>query len=413
MSSGTKVKLDRATLAAIPSGIWTLGFVSLLMDISSEMIHALLPVYLVTVLGASALTVGVVEGVAEATTSIAKVFSGVLSDWLQRRKILAVIGYGLAALTKPVFPLASTVGWIIAARFVDRVGKGIRGAPRDALIADIAPGHLRGAAFGLRQSLDTVGAFVGPGLAICLMWLSGNSFTTVFWIAVIPAVFCVVLLVRGVEEPDHPRAPAAQAVRLGMKDVYRLDRSYWSVVALGAIFSLARFSEAFLILRAQAAGLPIYLAPLALVVMNVVYALTAYPAGVISDGGNRTKPLALGLVFLIAADGVMAMATQLTTVMIGLALWGLHLGFTQGLLTSLVADRAPPDLRGTAFGIFNLVTGVALLAASVMAGALWDNVGPRGTFVGGAVFAALTLFVLLMIKSPGPPSPSAGSVGQA
>jgi MFS family permease len=404
VATEAKAVLDMATLRSVPRSVWALGFVSLLMDISSEMIHALLPVYLVTVLGASTLTVGFIEGIAEATTSVIKVFSGALSDWLGRRKLLAVVGYGLAAITKPVFPLASSVGWVVAARFVDRIGKGIRGAPRDALIVDISPAHLRGTAFGLRQSLDTVGAFVGPALAILLMWLSTNNFTAVFWIATIPAALCVALLVFGVQEPESVPALRERKQRPGMADLRRLDRAYWLIVGLAALFTLARFSEAFLILRAQAAGLPIALVPLVLVIMNVVYALTAYPAGVISDGGDRIKPLALGIVFLIAADLMLAFATNLVGIGLGVTLWGLHMGLTQGVLASLIADRAPEDLRGTAFGIFNLVIGAALLIASVVAGALWDAAGAKYTFLTGALFAALALFGLFVVRRIAPPA---------
>jgi Na+/melibiose symporter-like transporter len=262
----------------IPAGIWALGFVSLLMDISSEMIHALLPVYLVTVMGTSMVTVGVIEGIAEATASIVKVFSGALSDWLGKRKLLAAFGYGLAACTKPIFPLASSVGWLVAARFIDRVGKGIRGAPRDALIADIAPPHLRGASFGLRQSLDTIGAFVGPLIAIALMWLTANHFQSIFWIAVIPAFLSVALLLFSVREPERPAALRKVRFPLSLEELRRLDSSYWLVVAVATVFTLARFSEAFLILRAQGVGLPLVLIPMVLVMMNAVYALTAYPA---------------------------------------------------------------------------------------------------------------------------------------
>ncbi|QCI66791.1 MFS transporter [Phreatobacter stygius] len=385
-------------LREIPGGIWALGFVSLLMDISSEMIHALLPVYLVTVLGTSMLTVGVIEGIAEATASIVKVFSGVLSDWLGKRKILAVLGYGLAAFAKPVFPLASSVSWLVAARFVDRVGKGIRGAPRDALVADIAPPHLRGASFGLRQSLDTVGAFLGPAIAIVLMWLTLDNFQLVFWVAVIPAFLALGLLVFAVKEPARP--PELRAVRmpLSLPELRRLGPRYWRVVGIATVFSLARFSEAFLILRAQGAGLPIALVPLVLVLMNVVYAFAAYPAGVLSDRVDRGKVLVFGLALLIGADLVLAFADGLAGIALGVILWGLHMGFTQGLLATLVADSAPAELRGTAYGIFNLTGGIALLVASVTAGVLWDWSGPQATFLAGAGFAALALAGLLVMR---------------
>lgn len=387
-----------ATRSAIPAGIWVLGFVSMLMDISSEMIHALLPVYMVTVLGTSALTVGIIEGIAEATASITKVFSGALSDWLGKRKFLAALGYGLAAFTKPIFPLAPTVGWLVAARFIDRIGKGIRGAPRDALVADIAPAHLRGASFGLRQSLDTIGAFVGPLLAIGLMWLTADNFQTVFWIAVIPAFLSFGLIIVAVREPK--RAPELRRVRMPLRrsELARLGTRYWWVVAIAAVFTLARFSEAFLILRAQSIGLPLMLVPLVLVIMSLAYSLSAYPVGVLSDRVNKVTLLVVGLALLLIADLVLAFATGLAGLGIGVALWGLHMGFTQGLLATLIAETAPAELRGTAFGMFNLVTGLALLLASVIAGALWDMAGPQATFFAGAAFTLVTLVGLFSTR---------------
>jgi MFS family permease len=386
------------TRRTIPAGIWALGFVSLLMDVSSEMIHALLPIYLVTVMGASMVTVGTIEGVAEATAAITKVFSGALSDWLGKRKLLAVIGYGLAAVTKPVFPLASSVGWVMAARFVDRIGKGIRDAPRDALIADIAPPHLRGASFGLRQSLDTVGAFIGPLLAIGFMWLTANQFRIVFWVAILPGVLAVALLLVVVQEPARPAGLREVRAPLSLPELRTLGSSFWLVVCVATVFTLARFSEAFLILRAQAMGLPIVLIPLVLVVMNVIYSLAAYPAGALSDRVNRLTMIILGFLILIAADLVLARPGSLAGVALGVALWGLHLGFTQGLLATLVADTAPPELRCTAFGMFNLSGGLALLAASLLAGMLWDRFGPQMTFLAGAGFTALALLGLGLVR---------------
>src|SRR5882724_1999740 len=389
-------------LREIPPGVWALGFVSMLMDISSEIIHALLPVYLVTVLGASMVTVGFIEGIAEATASITKVFSGALSDWLGKRKLLAAIGYGLAALTKPIFPLAPSVCWLVAARFIDRIGKGIRGAPRDALVADIAPTHVRGASFGLRQSLDTVGAFVGPTLAIGLMWLTASSFQAVFWVAVIPAFLAVALLVFAVDEPEHPPGPRKVQSPLSVAELKRLGLAYWWIVGIAVVFSLARFSEAFLILRAQAVGLPVMLVPLVLVLMNVVYAFAAYPAGVLSDHVNRITILGVGFSLLTAADLVLGFTNGLTGVAAGVALWGLHMGFTQGLLATLVADTAPPELRGTAYGMFNLLSGLALLIASVLAGALWESVGPESTFFVAALFTAIALVGLAATRRIAP-----------
>jgi MFS family permease len=387
-----------AARQGIPAGVWVLGFVSMLMDISSEMIHALLPLYMVTVLGTSTLAVGIIEGIAEATASITKVFSGALSDWLGKRKMLAAFGYGLAAFTRPIFALAASLEWLIAARFIDRVGKGIRGAPRDALVADIAPAHLRGASFGLRQSLDTIGAFLGPLLAIGLMWLMADNFQAVFWISAIPAVLAVALILFAVKEPDRPKELRRVRMPLHRDELRRLGASYWWVVALATVFTLARFSEAFLILRAQSIGMPLALVPIVLVIMALAYSLSAYPVGVLSDRVNRLTLLAIGLLLLVVADLLLAFATGIVAVGIGVVFWGLHMGFTQGLLATLIADVAPAELRGTAFGVFNVMTGVALLVASLVAGALWDMAGPQATFLAGAAFALATLAGLLVVR---------------
>ena len=366
----------------IPGSVWALGLVSLFMDSSSELIHALLPLYLVGVLGASTLTVGIIEGIAEATAAVTKVFSGALSDYLGERKWLTALGYGLAALSKPIFPLAPSIAWVTAARFIDRVGKGIRGAPRDALIADLTRNDLRGTAYGLRQTLDTVGAVLGPALAILFMALLADNFTHVFWIAVIPAVIAVLIIVVFVREPRRPAAARAIRSPLSRVELKRLD------------ITLARFSEAFLLLRAKSVGVPVALVPTVMVVMNIVYALSAWPAGSLSDSIGRYRLLVAGFALLIVADLVLAFGGNAATVMIGVAIWGLHMGLTQGLLSALVADTAPAQLRGTAFGVFNLVSGLAMLAASIIAGALWDVIGPDGTFLAGAAFTAIALVVL-------------------
>ena len=397
-----------AATPRLPAGIWVLGFVSLLMDISSEMIHALLPLFMVGTLGMGVALVGLLEGLAEATALILKVCSGVISDWFGRRKPLAVLGYGLGAATKPLFALATGPGLIFTARLLDRVGKGIRGAPRDALVADLAPPGMRGAAFGLRQSLDTVGAFLGPLLAMGLMLLWANDFRAVFWVAVIPAALCVALLLVGVQEPER----AASAVRtnpIRRENLRRLGGAYWWVVALGAVFTLARFSEAFLVLRVQQGGLPLAWTPLVLVLMNVVFALGAYPLGKLSDRIRHTTLLAWGLVVLIAADALLAFSDRGAAAWLGIALWGLHMAMTQGLLATMVADTAPADLRGTAFGMFNLVSGVALLVASGLAGLLWDRLGASATFGAGILFATLALAGVLVQsarhgRTPKPPA---------
>jgi MFS family permease len=389
--------MDRSSknrLSRIPPGVWALGFVSMLMDISSEMVHSLLPLFMVGTLGASALTVGLIEGIAESTALTVKIFSGVLSDYLGKRKALAVFGYALGAFTKPLFALAPSIGVVLTARFLDRVGKGIRGAPRDALLADIVHADMRGAAFGLRQALDSVGAFLGPLLAVGLMLLWANDFRAVFWVAVIPGLLAVVLLIFGVREPErHQGGKKTNPIR--RENLKRLSASYWWVVGIGAVFTLARFSEAFLVLRAAQSGVPVAMVPLVMVAMNFVYAGSAYPFGKLSDRISHKTLLAWGLVVLIAADMVLASGNHWMTVLAGVALWGIHMGMTQGLLAAMVADTAESDLRGTAFGFFNLVSGLAMLVASVVAGLLWDRLGASFTFYAGAAFSVIALLALI------------------
>jgi MFS family permease len=382
---------DRERFKGIPRGVWALGFVSLFMDISSEMVHSLLPVFFVSVIGLSYTAVGLIEGIAQSIALITKMFSGALSDVLRRRKLLAVVGYGLAAITKPVFALANSTGLVVGARFADRLGKGIRGAPRDALIADITPEEVRGASYGLRQSLDSVGAFVGPLIAIALMALLANDIRAVFWFAMIPAAISVLILIFAVHEPARDDGDGKPESPLRLRDVKQLGGHYWATVAIGGVLMLAGFSEAFLVLRAQDLGLTLALIPLVFIVMNVIYSLAAYPAGILSDRFGRPSLIVAGFVVIIAADIVLALASGIWVVMLGVMLWGLYLGLTQGVLAALVADSAPARLRGTAFGMFNLVSGIAMLLASAIAGWLWDQYGAPAPFIASAVFASLAL----------------------
>ena len=379
-----------ATLSRIPKGVWVLGGVSLLMDVSSEMIHSLLPLFMATTLGASVIIIGIIEGVAEATALMLKVFSGVISDYVGKRKGLALLGYGLGALSKPLFAIASTSGVVFSARMIDRVGKGIRGAPRDALVADITPPEIRGAAYGLRQSLDTIGAFLGPLLAVALMFLWDNDFQSIFWVAAIPAVLSIALLGFGLKEP-RTAVVQKRTNPLRRENLKKLSAAYWWVVAIGSIFTLARFSEAFLVLRAQQMAIPLFAIPLVMVAMNLVYSLTAYPFGKLSDSMSHSKMLQWGLLVLIAADIVLALSSHWSTLLAGVALWGIHMGMTQGLLAAMVAHTAPPELRGTAFGMFNLMSGIALLLASAGAGVLWEVLGAASTFYAGAIICVVTL----------------------
>jgi MFS family permease len=390
--------LPRRSLPKMPPGVWVLGFVSLLMDVSSEMIHSLLPLFMVGTLGASVFSVGLIEGIAESTALIVKIFSGAVSDWLGRRKGLAVFGYALGAFTKPLFAFAPSLGWVLAGRFVDRIGKGIRGAPRDALVADIAPPEIRGAAFGLRQSLDTVGAFVGPLIATGLMLLWASDVRAVFKVAIIPGLLAVALLLFGVREPAAQAEAKRRGNPIARAQLVRLGGAYWQVVAIGAVFTLARFSEAFLVLRAADCGIGAALVPLVMVAMNAIYAGVAYPAGVLADRMSHRALLALGLVVLVAADLVLAGAHDWPLLLAGVALWGVHMGLTQGLLAAMIADTAPADLRGTAFGMFNLASGLAMLVASAVAGLLWDRLGAGATFLTGAGLSVLTLCALGLLR---------------
>ena len=382
----------------LPRSIWMLGFVSMFMDISSELVHSLLPIFMVTVLGTSMIIIGIVEGIAEGAAAITKVFSGAISDYFGKRKYLAVIGYALSAITKLIFPLANVISWVFGARLIDRIGKGIRGAPRDALIADITPQPLRGAAYGLRQSLDSVGALIGPLLAVLFMIWFANNIQAVLWVAVVPAFIAVFLLVVAVREPESQDQSTGPRNRLKLTDVKRLPVKYWLVVTLGAVFTLARFSEAFLILRAQDLGLAISFVPVIMIIMNLAYSLFAYPAGVASDRFSARMLLVIGLWVLVVADVILAIATSSWVAFVGAAFWGLHMALTQGLLSKLVADTAPAELRGTAFGFFNLVSGVALLLASVIAGVLWNEFGASAAFIAGAFFATLAALGLLFYR---------------
>jgi len=387
-------RLMPTALAALPRGVWAMGFGSLFMDTSSELIHSLLPMFMVTTLGASMVTVGFIEGIAEATAAIVKVFSGVLSDYLGKRKGLMVFGYALGAFTKPIFPLAPTVGWVFAARFTDRVGKGIRGAPRDALVADITPAPMRGAAYGLRQALDSVGAVLGPSLAVLFMVLWAGDLRRAMAFAALPAVVTVAILILYVREPESASGSPSRKP-LALRDAGRLPRQYWRIVLLGGFFTLARFSEAFLVLRAGDVGLHPAYVPVIMVVMNVLYAGAAYPAGAAADRLSARSLLLFGLALLIAADMALAFAASPSLVFAGAALWGLHMAFTQGLFSKLVADNAPAELLGTGFGIFNLASGLALLLASVVAGSLWSAFGPKATFLAGAAFTAFAALGLV------------------
>ncbi len=387
---------------SIPKTVWVLGFVSLLMDVSSEMVQTLLPLYLVSGLGLTAISIGAIEAIAIATATVTKLFAGVFSDLIGSRKWLVVLGYGLGAVAKPFFPLADGLGTIVSGRFIDRVGKGIRSAPRDALIADAAPADKRGGCFGLRKSLDTVGGFAGPLIAVLVMSLSSGDYRLVFWLAVIPAFLAVAMLVTGISEKG---SKAIRPERPGLSGLIRgaagLSAGFWLVMGAAAILMLARFSEAFLLLQAGEIGIAVSYVPLVLVLMHLVYGLCAYPVGVLSDRIGRKGLLIGSIVVLAGADLMIALVPGMGGYLIGIALWGLHMGMSQGLIATLVADHATDSLRGTAFGIFNLVCGGALMIANIVAGVVWDQFGTEMTFIvgAGACFVALAVFCLAMLRS--------------
>lgn len=379
----------------IPRTVWTLGLVSLFTDMGSEIVHSLLPLLLAGTLGASALAIGLIEGAAEALVLVTKVFSGYISDAIGKRKPLVLLGYGLAAASKPLFPLANSIAMVASARLIDRFGKGIRGAPRDAMIGDLVAPEIRGAAFGLRQSLDTVGAVLGPLFAIALMWHFADDIRTVLWFTILPGIVSILLLLRVPEPADGPRKP--RRLPLTRQGLHSLGPAFWRVAALGGWIGLARFSEAFLVLRASERGVSATWIPAVLMVMSVVYTLSSYPAGKLSDAMPRRRVLAWGMAVLLLADVLLAKANGIGWLFAGIALWGLHMGLTQGILASLVADTAPAEFRGTAFGAFNLVSGAALLTASALAGWLWQARGPAATFWCGAAISAISLPLLVLM----------------
>ena len=380
---------------ALPRNVWILGFVSLLMDLSSEIYHALLPAFITVVLGLPATALGAIDGVAEATANIAKLFSGRLSDRSARRKPWVVGGYGLAALSKPLFPLAASAPAVLVARFADRIGKGIRGAPRDAMIADETPAEIRGRAFGLRQAMDTIGALLAPIVAIGLMVLLANNIRSVFWIAVIPAACSFLLALVALREPEQSlAAPKLSPFFSGFR---QLAPETKRLLAVGFPFGMARFSEGFLILKGIEIGLSETWSPLTLAVFNLAYVALAYPAGALSDRMSPRSLLFAGIAALIAGNLVLAWSTTLNMVILGVTLWGAHMALTQGIFSRMIADSAPEDLRATSFGAFWFVTGVAGLLASLGAGMLWDRDGSSATFVASAGLAALAAAMLFLL----------------
>jgi len=380
----------------IPRTVWVLGFVSLLMDISSEMIHALLPLFMAGTLGASAIWIGLVEGIGEGTALIAKVFSGVVADRFGHKKRLVFAGYFLGVISKPVFALAGSMPVVLAARFFDRIGKGLRGAPRDAIVADVTDESIRGAAYGLRQSLDAAGAFVGPLLAALLLLLWTEELRSIFWIALIPGAACLALILFGVEDNVTPTVNTKHIAWKDLKIV--ITPAFVQLVILGTLFSLARFSNAFIVLRAADIGIEHAWIPMTVVLMNIAFSLSSYPFGKLADKLNPMKLLALGMVLLALANLLFAYAANYRILAAGIVLFGMHLGATQGIFSTIISEIAPSEVRATAFGIFNFFSGLALLASGLVAGSLWEYMGAQYCFGGGVVFALITLCLIPRFK---------------
>lgn len=380
----------------IPRTVWVLGFVSLLMDISSEMIHALLPLFMAGTLGASAIWIGLVEGIGEGTALIAKVFSGVVADRFGHKKRLVFAGYFLGVISKPVFALAGSMPVVLAARFFDRIGKGLRGAPRDAIVADVTDESIRGAAYGLRQSLDAAGAFVGPLLATLLLLLWTEELRSIFWIALIPGAACLALILFGVEDNVTPTVNTKHIAWKDLKIV--MTPAFVQLVILGTLFSLARFSNAFIVLRAADIGIEHAWIPMTVVLMNIAFSLSSYPFGKLADKLNPMKLLALGMVLLALANLLFAYAANYRILATGIVLFGMHLGATQGIFSTIISEIAPSEVRATAFGIFNFFSGLALLASGLVAGSLWEYMGAQYCFGGGVVFALITLSLIPRFK---------------
>jgi MFS family permease len=363
---------------------------------SSAMIYGLLPVFMVRVLGISIASVGLIEGIAEAANSLIKFVSGAASDWIGRRKPLVVFGYTLSAVIKTIFPVAGTASAVLAARVIDRLGKGIRDAPRDAFLADFTAKEIRGEGFGLRLALAVAGFVVGPLIAIGLMKLSGDNFRLVFWIALIPAYLSIVVLLLTVKELplNHDESPRRLPIRRG--DIAALPAAFWWVIAIAGLLSLARFSQAFLVLKAFEVGVDAAFVPMVLVVMHLVFSVAAYPFGILADHLDRRLQLGIGTVILVSADVVLASASTIWMTALGAALWGLQLGVTQGLLGATIADVAPDRLRGTAFGVYDVAIGVGTFVASAGAGVLWMAGGSSIAFSVSACVATAAALMLVI-----------------
>jgi len=380
-------------LSRLSPNIALLGLVSLLTATSSAMVYGLLPVFLVKVLGASIGIVGVMEGLAEASNSAMRLLSGITSDWIGRRKPVVAFGYLLSAANKLVFPMAESVSIVFVARLVDRFGKGVRDAPRDALISDLTPSHIRGSGFGLRTALYTMGFVLGPLAAIGLMVASGDNFRLVFAIAVAPAFAAVGILLFAIGE-DPAQSSREARFRIRLSHLSRLPAAFWWSISVASLLSLARYSPAFLVLKASDVGIDPAFVPLILVFTHTVFSAAAYPFGALADRVDHRLQLALAVAVLLAADLVLAAGGTMVTAFLGASLWGLQMGVSEGLLSASVANAAPDDLRGTAFGIYQLAFGLAAFGASGTAGALWSIGGPPLAFGVSACVAAGVVPVL-------------------
>ncbi|MBI5682857.1 MAG: MFS transporter [Deltaproteobacteria bacterium] len=365
------------------------------MDISSEMIYPLVPLFLATILGTTKTTIGIIEGVAESTASILKVFSGYLSDKLGRRKLLMGLGYGVSVLSRPIMGLSVSWSQVLAARFIDRLGKGIRTAPRDAIIADSVETNNLGKAFGFHRAMDTVGAVIGPAIAFFLLLIFSNNFRLIFWLSMIPGLIAVALIIFFITEKRKSRDELAKLPKLTIKDFDGNFRHYMIVIAL---FSIGNTSDAFLILRAENLGVDKEYIPVVYLLFNLVYSMSSMPLGILADKIGFRKTIILSFILYAAVYLGFGLADSAYHVLFLFCIYGVFKGMSEGTQRAYLATLSPPERKATAFGIYHMVVGFALLPASIIGGFLWDRIGPHATFFYGALTGILSavLFIVLI-----------------
>lgn len=370
------------------------------MKISSVIVFTLSPLFMTQVLGASIFAVGILEGILEVITLLARIFSGIISDYIHKRKSIIVVGYIFALISRPFLALATRMEDVFLGRAFDRIGNGLDATPRDALVGDLAPPQIKGACYGLRESLSRAGSFAGALLVMALLWLTEGNFSLVFWIGSIPTVLALMVLVIFVKDSPNQQAQHKKPThKFKLKDLKKLPLPFWLILLLSGLFMLSNFSGAFLILRAEQTGLDLHLTSLVMIIQNLATAGTAYPVGYLSDKMGRRSMMGVGIVLIVCSDLLLAWGGSLYTILGGVLLWGAEIGITQSILAVFLADTCPQDLRGTGFGLFHFINGCCLLLANVFAGWIWHDVNPSAMFLASAVMASCSAFVLPFIHT--------------